>query len=96
LPRRATAPLWPGVLLLLLASCESAPTAPAVDAPYLAILAKVDAAPGVDVGQEYQFRVEELSGTLGVDTLIRVAPGDTIILPVQPATYLVTASGVPP
>jgi hypothetical protein len=67
-----------------------------VDAPYLAIVAKVDAAPGVDVGQEYQFRVVELSGTLGVDTLIHAAPGDTIILPVQPATYLVTASGVPP
>src|SRR5262249_15572632 len=43
----------------------------------------------------YQFRVRELSGTVGVDTSFRASPKDTVIFSVVPASYRVDISDVP-
>lgn len=62
---------------------------------YLAIVALIDAPTGISPGSRYTYRVREYSGTLDIDTLIRVAPTDTIALQLPAATYLVTLDGVP-
>ena len=62
---------------------------------YLAIVTLVDAAPGISPGGHYSYRVREVSGTLNIDTTINVAPQDTVILRLPPATYGVTLSGLP-
>lgn len=41
------------------------------------------------------YRVSELSGTLGVDTVLVRAPSDTVLLDLPPATYTVTVDGLP-
>ena len=68
---------------------------PAVQPPYLAIVAQVIGAPDAG-GVQYHYHVRELSGTLGVDTVVRVAPSDTVILSLRPATYTVDVTGIPP
>ena len=74
--------------------CEHA-TGP-VAASYLAIVTLIDAPVGIDPGAHYSYRVRELSGTLGIDTTVSVAPQDTVILRLPPATYGVTLAGLPP
>ncbi len=69
--------------------CERAATSPAAPATYLAIVAKVAAPEGVSLGNRFSYRVSELSGTVGVDTTIVVAPRDTVLMSVPPATYRV-------
>jgi hypothetical protein len=39
--------------------------------------------------------VSELSGTLGIDTVVDAAPDDTVILRLPPATYTVLVDGLP-
>lgn len=87
-------PKGPGLLLLLLAltSCR-APTAAQLS--YLAILPTILAPEASVAGTHYRYRVHELSGKLPLDTLVVVAPTDTVILPVRPATYVVELDGVP-
>jgi hypothetical protein len=85
----------------LVAACSNSEpdAAPQPGPPYIATLVKLDALDGVEAGGPYQFRIQELSGTLGVDTLIRLAaPTDTAILSVPniTATYVVTLDGLPP
>lgn len=88
--------LFPGVLGVL-AACgqESGPSARA-GPPYLAIVSKLDVPAGITPGARYTFRVAEISGTTGIDTVITAAPTDTTILSVVPATYRVTADSLPP
>lgn len=50
---------------------------------------------GISVTTPYHYRIEELSQTLGIDTTLTLAPADTVILPVPPATYRVTLDGLP-
>ncbi|MBK6421004.1 MAG: hypothetical protein IPF77_02090 [Gemmatimonadetes bacterium] len=96
LGRLATRLLLPallGTLLLGLGGCDES-TGPA-EPPYIAIVPVITAEPGTDVGREYTYRITEISGTLHIDEIRRVAPGDTVIVPVRPATYRVTLSGLP-
>lgn len=82
------------VLLIGSASCSdpAAPTNP----PYIAIVAIITAAGGTAIGDTYTYRVTEISGTIPIDETFRVAPHDTVIVPVKPATYKVTLRGLPP
>jgi hypothetical protein len=63
--------------------------------PYLAVVATVVAPSGAAAGTRYTYHVRELSGTLGIDTTISVAPRDTMILSVPPASYEVDLGDVP-
>jgi hypothetical protein len=81
-------------LLFLLSGCSDA-TAPN-QPPYIALVAVFSAPPGTDIGSQYTYRIEEASGTLKIDKTFHVAPTDTVIMPVQPATYHITLSGLPP
>jgi hypothetical protein len=89
---------WRYVALLALfatgAACTDGPTAVA-GAPYLAVVVIVDAPDEVTSRGPYGFRVRELSGTIRYDTVFQATPRDTVILSVQPATYLVEMAGVP-
>jgi hypothetical protein len=80
-------------LAALVLSCERV-LAPR-EVSYLAIVALIDAPTGVSPGSRYTYRVRELSGTLGIDSVISVAPRDTIALALPAATYEVTLNGVP-
>lgn len=81
-------------VILGLGGCGDAtgPTQP----PYIAVVAIITAAPGTDVGTQYSYRIEEISGTLKIDKTFRVSPVDTVIMPVKPATYRITLTGLPP
>lgn len=95
--RRWNVVSWFATTVLALGACSedgSSPD-PLPGPPYLAIVARLDVADGVSAGARYTFHVEELSGTLGIDTVFQVAPQDTIILSVPPATYRVQMDGLP-
>jgi hypothetical protein len=79
----------------VLASCAGDATAP-VGAPYLAVVVLVDAPDEVTVRGPYRFRVRELSGSIRRDTTFFATPRDTVILSVEPATYVVEIDEVPP
>jgi hypothetical protein len=81
-------------LLLLAGGCEE-PTA-VNQPPYIAIVAIISAADGTDIGDKYTYRVTEISGALHIDEAFHVAPHDTVIVPVKPATYQVALRGLPP
>jgi hypothetical protein len=83
-------------VLMLVAACgqESDPGGRA-GPPYLAIVNKLDIPAGITAGARYTFQVTEISGTTGIDTTIRAAPTDTIILSVVPATYRITVDSLP-
>jgi hypothetical protein len=59
-------------------------------------VAIITAPGGTDIGGHYTYRVTEISGALGIDESFEVAPHDTVIVPVKPATYRVTLRGIPP
>lgn len=85
------------VLILAIAvgsSCNE-PTSPP-GPPYLAIVTHLTTLPGVNPPQRIAYHVEELSGTLNINRTIEASPSDTVILPVPPATYVITAQNVPP
>src|SRR5262245_50243906 len=84
-----------GSLTACLVGCSDSSGPDSPGPPFIAIVTKVDAGPGVDVGTSYSYHVRELSGTVGVDTVIAAAPTDTIVLSVPPATYTVSLDGVP-
>jgi hypothetical protein len=75
-------------------ACASGPVEP-IPVSYLAIVSLVTSSPGVSVGTSYTYRVSELSGTVGVDTVIHAAPSDTIVLAVPPATYEIRLQDFP-
>ncbi len=83
-------------LVAALACRPDAATGPAGrHPPYLAIVVSVDAPPEVTSRGPYRFRVRELSGTLPIDTTLRASPKDTLIIPVEPASYRVDIADVP-
>lgn len=85
---------WSLILTLLgLGGCDEGtrPTQP----PYIALIPVITAEAGTDIGSQYTYRITEISGTLNIDETRRVAPGDTVIVPVKPATYRITLSGLP-
>jgi hypothetical protein len=86
-------PIIAALLLLALASCRE-PVSP-IRPPYLAILSKFTIAPGARVSAKLHYSVSELSGTLGIDRLLATNPGDTLILSLPPATYLVELKDLP-
>lgn len=90
---RSTVPA--AVLLLAACSGDNAGPAGRVGPPYLAIVARLDVPIGVSAGDQYVFRIAELSGTVGIDTTVLSSPTDTVILSVEPATYRVTLDGLP-
>ncbi|HEU4994784.1 MAG TPA: hypothetical protein VFT29_08190, partial [Gemmatimonadaceae bacterium] len=63
--------------------------------PYLAILSKFTTAPGVVIDGKLRYTVKELSGTLGIDRTLTSNPGDTLILSLPPATYVVELHDIP-
>lgn len=84
-------PAYFALLVFAAASCRE-PVAPARP-PYLAIVSQFIAAPehlGV------RFAIEELSGTLGIQRTVSALPGDTLILPLPPASYIVEILDLPP
>ncbi len=92
-PARPTGALL--ALALLLLGCGSEATAPLPGPPYLAIVSLFDQPPTPDVAAGMAYRVRDLIGT-ALDTVIRVPPADTVILPVEPSTYRVELTGLPP
>jgi hypothetical protein len=78
---------------LVLSGCREA-AAPQLS--YLAILPTILAPQSTIAGSHYHYRVHELSGQLPIDTIVSVAPTDTVILPLPAATYVVDLDGVPP
>ncbi len=80
-------------LLFGLSACQE-PVAPP-GPPFLAIVTQISALPGAVLPPTLTYRVWELSGTLRYDRDIVVAPGDTIILSVPPATFVVDLENVP-
>jgi len=93
--RPHAAVLWLTALVLAAgaAACDRA-TGP-IEVSYLAIVALVDTPSGVSPGLHYDYRVQEVSGTLGIDTIIEVQPSDTVILRLPVATYGIALSGLP-
>lgn len=85
-----------GILLVLVvaASCHET-TAPPEKPPYLAIVMNLTTLPGVNPPARIAYHIKELSGTLNIDRRIEASPSDTVILPVPPATYVITAEDVP-
>jgi hypothetical protein len=59
------------------------------------VVVLVDAPDEVTVRGPYRFRVRELSGTIKRDTTFFATPRDTIIMSVEPATYVVEIDEVP-
>jgi hypothetical protein len=88
--------VWAFVAAALVAACSEATGPRHGLPPYLAVVATVVAPSGKAAGARYTYRVRELSGTLGIDTMISIAPRDTLILAVPPASYLVELDSVPP
>lgn len=82
------------VLLPVALTACSDPSAPA-QPPYLAIVTHLTTLPGVVPPARLSYHVKELSGALRVNTRIDAAPSDTVILPVPPATYVITAQDIP-
>jgi hypothetical protein len=82
-------------LAIAVAACRDA-AAPVFQPPYLAIVARIAAPDPATAGSSYRYHVRELSGTLGIDTVVVAAPTDTVVLSVPPATYAVDVEGIPP
>lgn len=84
------------LLLGVALACRSGDTTgPSPTAPYIGIVVKVDAPPGVPTGGVYEYHIRELSGTLNIDTVVTGRPSDTVYVAVPPATYTVSVAGVP-
>jgi hypothetical protein len=91
-----------GLLVLAttgLAGCgagEAVGPAPREGPPYLVVVTRTRTPVGITVTTPYEYRVEELSQSLNIDTTLIAAPSDTILLSVPPASYQVTLKGLPP
>lgn len=89
----ARLPVATALSLALLAGSACERPLEVVPTSYLAIVTLVDDA--VAARTLVHYRVTELSGTLGIDTLLTRAARDTVILDLPPATYTVTVDGLP-
>ncbi len=87
---------WALLAILLIGTAGCSDPAGPTNPPYIAIVAIITAPNGTAIGAQYTYRVTEVSGTIPIDKTIQVAPHDTVIVPVKPATYKVTLRGLPP
>lgn len=87
---------WALLAILLIGSAGCSDPAAPTNPPYIAIVAVITAPGGTEIGETYTYRVTEISGTIPIDQTFKVAPHDTVIVPVKPATYKVTLRGLPP
>jgi hypothetical protein len=88
---RVAVALTQALALLAGSACER--PLEVVQTSYLAIVLLVD--DSATARTLVHYRVTELSGTLGIDTVVSRAARDTVILDVPPATYTVTVDGLP-
>lgn len=93
--RRARSVALIGGILMVAGSAACRREVAAPQLSYLAILPTIIAPQPSVAGRVYEYRVREMSGQIPIDTVIAVAPTDTVILPLQPATYIVELDGVP-
>ncbi len=63
--------------------------------PYIAVVAKIEAGSLPDPNVKFNYRVIDLSAGGVLDTTITLAPTDTLILSVRPATYEITLENLP-
>ncbi len=89
--RRCAAAVVPFLLLFVACVEPSAPPGP----PYIAIVANLYALDGATMPSQLTYRVRELSGITGMDRTVRVAPTDTLIVPVPPASYVISVEDLP-
>src|SRR5262245_23377457 len=83
-------------LLAGLLACQRDATAPGQHGPpYLAIVTDLTALTGVVPPGRITYHVTELSGTLGIDRRFDIAPTDTVVMSVKPATYVVDLENIP-
>lgn len=83
------------LVLALVGACESGPTSSLGEEGFVVIITSTTLAPGVSPGAPWTISVDELSGTVGGDTTIAVAPVDTAVLTLPIATYITTLQGLP-
>ena len=101
--RSARARSRPGLVLALLAGAATAAGCHPGDAtgpsqpkpPYIAVVAKVESGGLPDPNVKFQYHVTDLSTEGALDTLIDLAPSDTLILSVRPATYRIKLENLP-
>jgi len=80
------------VATLGVAACD---TQPVGTESFLAIVTRSSGPESITLGEAWTLSVSETSGTLGIDVTERIAPNDTIVLSVPPATYDVKIDGLP-
>jgi hypothetical protein len=54
-----------------------------------------DSPPATDIAEGFTYHVIDPTGLSGIDTTLRPAPDDTVIVSLPPATYEVTLGGIP-
>lgn len=62
---------------------------------FLAVVTQLLAQPGVSPQAPWTFRLTEVSGTLGIDEIRPITPGDTLLINLPPASYTIRVSGLP-
>ncbi|HUL04280.1 MAG TPA: hypothetical protein VLV16_13755 [Gemmatimonadales bacterium] len=83
------------VAALSLTGCSDT-AAPSIGVPpYLAVVATVVGPGGAPAGTHFDYHVREISGTLDIDITKSLAPRDTLILALPPASYVVELT-IPP
>lgn len=80
-------------LLISTISCADASAPPGP--PYLAIVTNLYALDGATMPSRVTYKVRELSGSISIDREFRVAPTDTVLFSVPPASYSITIEGLP-
>lgn len=81
------------VMPFLLLACRDSTAPPGP--PYLAIVTNLYALGGASAPDEVVYTVRNLAGGTGVSRRLRVAPSDTVIVPLPPASYQVEVEGLP-
>lgn len=88
-----------GALLLsavALAACHPDAAGPSqARPPYIAVVSKIEAGALPDPNVRFQYRVTDLSTGGVLDTTVILAPADTLILSVRPASYQIKLENLP-
>jgi hypothetical protein len=94
---RIAAAVW--IAAAIMAACSSyepLEVKPRSGPPYIVVLLRTQAPPGVATGQQYRVRIQDLSANLFVDTMVTTEATDTVLMSVPPSTYQVTIANLPP
>lgn len=89
---------WFGLLVGAAVGCsnyELLESKPRIGPPYIVVLVRTIAPPGIATDQRYRIRVQDLSAFGFVDSLITAEATDTILLSVPPSTYQVSIPDLP-